>query len=460
MASQTYKTKNQLYKKAQEILNKNIRQFIPPEEIAEIEEKIEKYAGSRKWFLWDLIEVYLFGIPNNGRAEADFQEAGVELKTTPIKKHNKHGYSAKERLVFSMIDYMHISGETWEKSSFLRKNKVLLLMFYLYLKDENILDSNFKHITLLDLLSDISSEDIFQIKKDWEFIRNKIARWEAHLLSEGDTYYLGACTKSRNSSITRKQPWDIAAKPRAFSLKPTYINYLLQKNILHKEDKNAISLVKKNVSIEDAIWAKFKPFLGKSDNQISKSIWLKLNRKTKNYKRIIANMILGGTASNKIVELEKAEITLRAITLEPSGTLKESISFPIFDYREIIHEEWYNSENGELASFHEELDRRKFLFVVFQKQKWTKDVILRRIKFWNFPLQDLEEAKKVFEKTKKCIQKNDYKSLPKIKENNVSHVRPHWRNKKDTQITPQWTRQIKRCFWLNAKYIQKAIENN
>ena len=48
MASQTYKTKNQLYKKAQEILNKNIRQFIPQEEIAEIEEKVEKYAGSRK----------------------------------------------------------------------------------------------------------------------------------------------------------------------------------------------------------------------------------------------------------------------------------------------------------------------------------------------------------------------------------------------------------------------------
>ena len=80
-------------------------------------------------------------------------------------------------------------------------------------------------------------------------------------------------------------------------------------------------------------------------------------------------MILSGTTGNKVTELEKAEITLKAITLETSGTLKESVSFPIFDYQTLVHEEWTDSKTGELASFHEELDRRKFLFVVFQKQK-------------------------------------------------------------------------------------------
>lgn len=75
-----------------------------------------------------------------------------------------------------MIDYLKIPTETWEKSTFLNKNKLLLLMFYLYLKEESILDSNFKNVTLLDLKSDISSADIFQIQKDWEFIRDKIGR--------------------------------------------------------------------------------------------------------------------------------------------------------------------------------------------------------------------------------------------------------------------------------------------
>lgn len=40
----TYKTKEQLYKKAQEILNKSIREFIPKAELIEIEKKIQEYG--------------------------------------------------------------------------------------------------------------------------------------------------------------------------------------------------------------------------------------------------------------------------------------------------------------------------------------------------------------------------------------------------------------------------------
>jgi hypothetical protein len=75
-----------------------------------------------------------------------------------------------------MIDYMSIADETWEESSFLKKNKLILLMFYLYLEDKDILDLDFKHVELLNLLADISEQDILQIKKDWEFIKAKIAR--------------------------------------------------------------------------------------------------------------------------------------------------------------------------------------------------------------------------------------------------------------------------------------------
>ena len=49
--SSIYKNKEQLYKKAQEILNKSIRDFIPDQDLLEIEQKIQKYSGSRKGFL-------------------------------------------------------------------------------------------------------------------------------------------------------------------------------------------------------------------------------------------------------------------------------------------------------------------------------------------------------------------------------------------------------------------------
>jgi DNA mismatch repair protein MutH len=51
------------------------------------------------------------------------------------------------------------------------------------------------------------STDLEIIKKDWETITKKIADGKAHELSEGDTFYLGACTKGANASSVRKQPF-------------------------------------------------------------------------------------------------------------------------------------------------------------------------------------------------------------------------------------------------------------
>ncbi len=77
--------------------------------------------------------------------------------------------------------------------------------------------------------------------------------------------------------------------------------------------------------------------------------------------------ILG--VQNKVEEFEKANITLRVITLESSGKLTESISFPSFNYNEIVNQSWYDEQNETMADFHLTLETQKFLFVVFQKVK-------------------------------------------------------------------------------------------
>jgi len=38
------------------------------------------------------------------------------------------------------------------------------------------------------------------------------------------------------------------------------------------------------------------------------------------------------------------------------------------------------------------------------------------------------------------------------------HVRPHGRNSKDRIKTLDGHTEVKRCFWINAKYIQKQLE--
>lgn len=457
-----YQNQKQIWAKAETILQKSLREVIPNEEIEAIIKQLGTYGLKRKGLFGDFIEQYFFKIHPGNISEPDFTEAGVELKTTPLRLQKNGDLVSKERLVFSMISYNSVITETWESSSFLKKNKTLLLMFYLWMQNQSILDYQFKFLRMLNLLEDISQEDIYQIRKDWEYIVEKIKRGEAHLLSEGDTYYLGACTKAANSKVVRDQPMSsITAKPRAFSFKQQYINYLIQTKLLRKK-MNIDSIFKKQRRIETIdtiIKEKFSAFIGQTDKEILATLQSDLTRDSKSYKRLLVNRILE-VDSFHIEELNKANITLRVMTLESTGNLRESISFPAFDYKDLVTQTWFDNEKETMADFHSDLETKKFLFVVFQKQKGTKDIVLRKIMFWNFPMKDVNEAERVWQKTVDCINDGRYNELPKMKDSRVAHVRPHGKNSKDTIETPQKTQEMKRCFWLNAKYIQSAIEND
>lgn len=474
-----YKTKEDIIIAAERALGKTLRDIVDPDDIPAVEQKFKEYGTNRKGFFGDLVEQYVFGIKNNARPEADFALANIELKTTPLKEHGKKQYVSKERLVFSMINYDTIINESWKTSSFLKKNQFLLLMFYLWLKEQNLLDYEFKFVHFLDLLSDISVEDILQIQKDWEFIVDKIRCGEAHLLSEGDTFYLGACTKASNSRVVRDQPnARIPAKPRAFSLKQTYLNYLIQSKLLGKEPE-APSIYRdakrKGETIEEVIADKFHDLIGKTSREIMKSIGWKTTRRPKNFKRLLVNHIMTGTGSNHVEELEKANVTLRVLTLEHTGTLKESISFPAFDYRDLVSQVWYDEKKEALSDLYAQLEMNRFLFVIFKKQKGSQDIVLNGFRFWNFPAADMEKAQRVWEETVRLIkagkivkkvEKGKVKTFfPGSTFNGVVHVRPHGADSKDTNPLPVADKltgrkaHTKQCFWLNASYIQHAIES-
>ena len=75
-------------------------------------------------------------------------------------------------------------------------------MFYLHDRDLDLLDYIIK---LVDGWQ-YPNEDLKIIKQDWEFINQKIKDGKAHELSEGDTFYLGACTKGSTASKIIQRP--------------------------------------------------------------------------------------------------------------------------------------------------------------------------------------------------------------------------------------------------------------
>jgi len=412
-----------------------------------------------------ILEKFYFGYEPNSKSEADFFEIGLELKSSPLKQLKNNEYRSKERLVLNIINYLEVVNQKFEESDFWKKNANILLVFYLHQTGFDILDYIIK---LVDEWN-FPNTDLEVIKKDWELIQQKIADGKAHELSEGDTFYLGACTKGANANSTRKQPFsDIPAKQRAYSLKQGYVNHIIasianEPTGIYGKLIPTVEIAKKQ-TIEEIVISKFKPYYGKTIVQILKITGVELNKTAKSFYANLTKAILGIELNIEIEEFEKAEIIVKTVRLKENNLPKEDISFPNFKYEEIVNEVWDDSDFKDILE-------HKFLFVFFQFE--DKQLVLRKVKFWNMPYLNIIEAEKVWAKTKTIVTKGEivkevvgatrYTNFPNKSFSSISHVRPHARNSADTYPLPTKDKltkakeYTKHCFWLNNTYVRDEI---
>ena len=440
--------------------------------------EIINHAYSGKGNFGQLLEKFYFFYQPNSDACPDFPKAKMELKSSPLKIVKNKGYKSKERLVLNIINYNEIITQDFNNSSLWKKNSSLLLVFYLHELGLDVLD----YIIKLVGEWQFTQSDLKIIRNDWQTIKDKITSGKAHELSEGDTYYLSACTKGSKGGSLRKQPNSpILAKQRAFSLKQGYVNHIIA-SLAGTENGLYGQLLSNqdcfdSFNIENKIQEKFNLLIGKTDNEIVKILGIKLNKIDKGYHSRISKEIIdrvfnvpkGRLLEDYIDEFKKAEITVRTVRLDEKNTPEEDVSFPTFKFNELIKETWEDSEFKAMLS-------RKFLFVFFQRVQ--DNLILKKIKLWNMPYEHLIEAEAVWEKTKNVVKNGSIvasikinKSGKEIRKTNfpskkfstVSHVRPHAQNARDTYPLPiedkvtHIKNYTKHSFWLNASYIRDNI---
>lgn len=441
-----------------------------------LEIDINKQLNEGKGSIGTFIEERVFGQKPHNDHFPDFKDLNVELKVTPYIKKSKNNhfvYKAKERLVCNMIDYsQEYKYNNFEQSSFYKKCSNLLLLFYEH--KPNVLKSHFKisyseFLTFNRLMKQnhnfyilLPDKDIKIIKQDWRNIIQKIKDGKADQISEGDTNYLGACTKASDSSVRVLQPFsNIKAKPKAFSLKQSYMTYILNNYVLSKNQNKSEEIISSNDDLmnktfEDIIIERFEPYYEKSEIELANLF--NINIKNKGFRsKIISSILKIKSDVNFSEEFQKAFIISKAIRVEQNNKIKESISFPKIDFKNLVNEDWLDSV------FYQQIGLSRFMFCIFKKE--NKEYIFKKVKFWNMPISDLNQAKQVWGQTKDLIVKNklifdnfSVKNFPKSSENPVSHVRPHDIDaKKGRTELSNGRKIINYCFWINRKYIQNII---
>lgn len=408
-----------------------------------------------KGSLGQLIEKHFFFYDINSKSEADFNEVGIELKVTPYTIKSNGSLRAKERLVLTIINYMKdYEEENFLKSHVYEKCALMLLVYYLYEPNKERLDYLINYIKLFQF----PEEDLEIIKNDYKIIINKIKNGKAEEISEGDTNYLGACTKGANANSLREQPFsNEKAMQRAFCLKNSYMSYIINHYIINKTEEYESVIKDSNIlkekTLEQYIISKLEPYYNQDIEFLKNKFNIPYQVTNKSFTYLLAKGMLE-VVNEKIEEFEKANIKIKAIRLRPDGMPKESMSFPTFKYTEIIKENWLDSE------LYETFSTTKYLFMIYQYID-ENTLIFKKAMFWNVPEKDLNtEIKRVWEDTIQKIKNNEYDNLPKISESSILHVRPHGQNSNDTYPTPDGKRATKKCFWLNASYIKKQIEES
>lgn len=435
------------------------------------------WNAKAKGQLGNIIEKYYFGYEPNGNQEADFKQIGVELKATPIDVTKKGEYKAGERLSITNISYEKPVEDDFYKSHVWEKIKCILLVQYLRDKSVDRMDYMIKFVNLFSP----PEADLKIIINDYKQINEKIKQGKAHELSEGDTLYLGACTKGATaaSSLRPQYYGDHAlAKKRNYCFKNSYMNYVLQNYVL-KNNVPCESIIKQDYSgtFQELILSKINKYIGMSDEQLCQLFNRPHNNNKAQWNDLAFRML--GIKSNQAAEFEKANIVVKTIRIEKNGKNKESMSLPPFKFKELVKEEW------ETSTLFQYLDETQFLFVVYTKV--DDAYILSKALLWHMPYKDLNEV--VRDEWLKCqsiikdgiVFTKEFKSnheisitnnLPGMKDTEIIHIRPHAQEAayklkdgyekgditKNGDELPNGEWMTKQSFWLNSDYIWNQIQ--
>lgn len=435
-----FKTENELLEYTSNIKGKTFEEI-------DSEGLLENTSLRRqKGLLGHVVETGFYKYPINSDSKADFEELNIELKVTGYVKNKNGSLRAKERLVLSKINFNEIVNETFESSHVLGKCEKMLIIWYEYNKKKEAKDFLITNFQLYDMSNDF---EIFN--NDFEIIKGKVQNGKAHELSEGDTSYLGACTKARTSADRTTQPFsDILSKPRAFSLKNAYMTGILRENhenatlieiksnntkikqttskIENKTKITEIQTIQPNEksdtvtstikstpkpfkTVEDYVKNKLSPYFGKTQIEILEDLTDKKysEKIPKQISKQISDILIGKDKElpQKDELFSKTSFIIKNLPIQKNGKARERMSFKTISLSD-FEDDW---EDSYWKNYFEETTLITICYQEFNRSK-NGFRVLKDVKKITFNDKDLDSFKNTYNQIKQSIEKQDVNLLP------------------------------------------------
>lgn len=184
--------------------------------------------NKQKGWVGNLIETYL-GANAGSKAEQDFSNLGIELKTIPVNKEGK----PLETTFVSVIPLMANHGVIWETSHVKYKlSKVL----WIPIEGERSIPLAERKVGK-PILWIPTLEQEQQLKQDWQELMDMIALGQVEKITARYGTYLQIRPKAANGKALTEAIGEngeiILTRPRGFYLKKSFTSQILQNSIDH-----------------------------------------------------------------------------------------------------------------------------------------------------------------------------------------------------------------------------------
>lgn len=357
-----------------------------------------------KGILGKVVETGFYGYPLNNKAEADFANLGIELKVSGFTTLQKGGWSAKERISLSQINYNTILNYPFELSSVVTKSSKLLFIWYEYVKGIDKGDFIIRDYQLYDISK---VEPI--IRNDYALIQDKVQSGLAHMLSEGDSVILGAATKGSSGQMQTQPYSDILAPTRAFSLKNSFLRGALNE---HRENYN-VRLVKE-LTPEQWVWNQIKDYKGKTQLEILQAVepTYKVANMPKNLNDMLIKRIIGNKKKLQQNELfSKSTYAIKNIPIDSNYYPIEKATFHTLNIQD-FEDSW---EESDWKLFFEE---STFIYIGYNGKDSNNKILpngfrkLHCLFKVTFTAEEVDSFGVTYNLIKEAIQKGDITKLP------------------------------------------------
>ena len=313
-----------------------------------------------------------FGLDANSDTGPDLAEAGIEIKSVPLRRARRE-LRSKERTSITMIDYHRVAVDPFAGTPLDLKTRLTLYVFFLW-SQGTVARAEDQRI-LRVMLHERDAIDLAGLTDAYEHVQRVSRDGRAHLLSEGDTSPVGAATKGAKGA-TRTQPFsEVRARPRAFAWRPAYTT-----GLFHTRDESVLRLpdVSGIADLTRRVESRLTPLVGASVEELRARFAPSVSSTAKNVAAATFRRILSGGDEDLMAALERLGTTVRVSRVDPV-TLRprEAVSFTPFDFREVAETPW--EESDVLAT----LGRILFIVLDAPKGATVGDARLRSVVTWS-----------------------------------------------------------------------------